>query len=262
MKTHLLYLIIFSAAMAWAQNPLHFTRDHGAVIRGDTTRHELALIFTGGDFADGGSSIRETLQNKNVKGGFFFTGDFYRDPDKASLIHGLIQDGHYLGPHSDRHLLYAPWDQRDSSLVDEDHFKADLLDNYHAMVAFGLGKRAPALFIPPYEWYNAQHVQWAAELDVTLFNFTPGTTSNADYTTPDMTSYRSSQSIWDRIFSYEGQDTHGLNGFILLIHIGTDPRRTDKFHARLGDLIDALRAKGYALVRIDSLLAGEWRTQP
>ncbi len=35
-------------------------------------------------------------------------------------------------------------------------------------------------------WYNAQISAWTAERGLTLVNFTPGTRSNADYTTPDM----------------------------------------------------------------------------
>lgn len=232
----------------------HFIFDHSGIIRGDTTHKQIAIIFTGGDFADGGSHICKVLREKNIKAGFFFTGDFYRDPAKKELLHNLIQDGHYLGPHSDKHLLYAPWENRDSSLVTEPQFKADILANYHSMEPFGLKMEPPLLFIPPYEWYNELHVRWARDLGIRLFNFTPGTTSNADYTTPDMVNYRSSQAIYDKIVSYEQTDPHGMNGFILLIHIGTDPRRSDKFYLRLADLIGVFIEKGYDLVRIDELL--------
>ncbi len=255
MKRTLALLLLACAVLADAREAKYFTRDHGAVIRGDTTRCDLALIFTGGDFADGGDHIRRTLAEKNLQAGFFFTGDFYRDPATAGLIKALVDDGHYLGPHSDKHLLYAPWHNRDSSLVDETLFKKDLLDNYRIMETFGIERLPDALFIPPYEWYNARHVQWAADLGVTLFNFTPGTGTHADYTTPDMKNYAPSEVIWNKIWDYESRDAHGLNGFILLMHMGTDPRRTDKFYLRLGDLIDALRARNYTLVRIDSLLA-------
>jgi endoglucanase len=53
---------------------------------------------------------------------------------------------------------------------------------------------------------------------------------------------------------FEESQPEGLNGFILLLHIGTDPKRTDKFYNRLGDLIQALKGKGYSFVRIDGLL--------
>jgi hypothetical protein len=45
-----------------------------------------------------------------------------------------------------------------------------------------------------------------------------------------------------------------LNGFILLLHVGTDPARTDKFYNRLDDLIEFLRERKYEMVRVDELL--------
>jgi peptidoglycan/xylan/chitin deacetylase (PgdA/CDA1 family) len=69
-----------------------------------------------------------------------------------------------------------------------------------------------------------------------------------------MPEYKSSREIYDRILAYEAKDPNGLNGFILLIHIGTDPERTDKFYLMLEELIRDLKAKSYALVRIDELL--------
>ncbi|OPZ65125.1 MAG: Polysaccharide deacetylase [bacterium ADurb.Bin478] len=228
--------------------------DHGAVVRADTTRKELALIFTGGDYNDGGRHIAAVLQRMQVKAGFFFTGDFYRHPENDSLIRLLQQQGHYLGPHSDRHLLYCPWENRDSSLVSREQFRTDLLANYEAMRALGVRPRQ-RFFIPPYEWYNLDHVRWAAELDVTLFNYTPGVGTQADYTTPDMRAYRSSAALYQRLFEYEETAAHGLNGALLLIHIGTHPDRTDKFYRLLEPLIRELQHKGYRLVRIDSLLS-------
>jgi hypothetical protein len=53
---------------------------------------------------------------------------------------------------------------------------------------------------------------------------------------------------------YEQKHTSGLNGFILLMHIGTDGKRTDKFYSCLSQLIKTLKGKGYAFVCIDELL--------
>lgn len=90
---------------------------------------------------------------------------------------------------------------------------------------------------------------------MTLINFTPGTRSNADYTTPDMGDrYVSSAAILQSILAHERQDPHGLNGFLLLIHIGTSPERTDKFYRSLEDLIVTLQERGYRFKRVDELL--------
>ena len=238
-----------------ADKAVRFRYDAGGIVRGDPERGELALIFTGGDFADGGPHIRKVLDDKGVRAGFFFTGDFYRSPEKADLVRGLAADGHYLGPHSDRHLLYCDWEDRSRTLVTREEFERDLLANYAEMERFGIRRADAPYFIPPYEWYNEDIAAWSDGLGVRLFNFTPGTSSNADYTTPDMASYLASNVLYDRILAYERTDPDGLNGFILLIHIGTDPKRTDKLYLRLGELIDALRGRGYVFVRIDELLA-------
>ena len=56
--------------------------------------------------------------------------------------------------------------------------------------------------------------------------------------------YRSSQVIYDRIMEVEAKE--GLNGHLLLIHLGTDPRRIDKFYAvPLRKLIQTLKRRGY-----------------
>jgi peptidoglycan/xylan/chitin deacetylase (PgdA/CDA1 family) len=232
-----------------------FVRDHDGIVRGDTSVRRMSLIFTGGSFGEGGEPIRRVLRDKKVKAGFFLTGDFYRAPEFEGLIRSLVSDGHYLGPHSDKHLLYCPWDDRDKTLVTQAEFRADLEANFREMARFGIANEKGHLFIPPYEWYNQTIAAWARELGLTLFNFTPGTSSNADYTTPSTPGYLSSATIYDRILAYEKKDPHGLNGFILLIHIGTDPARTDKFYLRLGDLIDELKKRGYEFVRIDELLS-------
>ena len=236
---------------------LAFQLDEGGIVRGDASQKTIALIFTGGDFADGGPHIRAVLAKKGIKAGFFFTGDFYRSPEKRELIRSLAADGHYLGPHSDKHLLYCSWEDRSKTLVTKAEFERDLLANYKVMTKFGIRKEDAPYFIPPYEWYNTKIVEWSAGLGLTLFNFTPGTSSNADYTTPDMKEYLSSEEIYRRILAYEKKDPKGLNGFILLIHIGTAPERTDKFYLRLENLIDELSRRGYLFVRIDETLAGK-----
>ena len=240
-----------------ARGPDAFVRDDDGIIRGVTSVRRLALIFTGGSFGEGGETIRRTLREKSVKAGFFFTGDFYRAPGFETLIRGLVADGHYLGPHSDKHLLYCPWDDREKTLVTQAEFRADLEANFREMARLGIVREKGHLFIPPYEWYNRTIAAWARGLGLVLFNFTPGTSSNADYTTPDMPEYLSSPTIYDRILAYEKKDPRGLNGFILLIHIGTDPARTDKFYLRLGDLIDEIKKRGYEFVRIDELLRAD-----
>ena len=69
-----------------------------------------------------------------------------------------------------------------------------------------------------------------------------------------MDHYESSSAIFNSIESYETEDPDGLNGFILLSHVGTAPGRSDKFYEYLDPLINSLREWGYRFVRIDELI--------
>jgi endoglucanase len=77
-----------------------------------------------------------------------------------------------------------------------------------------------------------------------VINFTPGTGTNADYTTPEMKNYKSSEIIFNNLLNFENKD--GLNGSILLIHPGTEATRKDKFYLELDELIENFKEKGYS----------------
>jgi len=231
------------------------TDEHGAIVRGDVSQENITLVLTGDVFGDGGEHIRQTLLKHDAKASFFLTGNFYANPSFEQLIRDLKNDGHYLGAHSDRHLLYADWTKRDSLLVTAQEFKQDLMANYERMATFGITESDAPYFLPPYEWYNREIARWTKELGFQLINFSPGTNSAADYTYPEMGDrYRTSDAIYQSIMNYEETHLNGLNGFILLIHIGTDPRRTDKFYNKLDALLTDLKARGYHFTSVATVL--------
>lgn len=248
MVRYTFFLLFFSliARNLAAQYPMI----KGGIVRGDTTLKSIALVFTGHEYADGGAAIRETLKASGARASFFFTGDFYRS--YPALTADLKKDGHYLGAHSDRHLLYCSWEKRDSLLVSREEFLSDLRNNYREMKKRGIRKKKARYFLPPYEWYNEQIAAWTRAEGLQLVNFTSGTLSHADYTTPSMPNYRNSEVILESIRKQEREK--GMKGFILLVHIGTHPERTDKFYELLPMLIRELKEKGYGFVRVDELL--------
>jgi len=251
-------LIYYLAAMQNErsnQKKKDFEYSHGGIIRGDKSEKKIALVFTGDEFADGGQHIQSILKKHGIEASFFLTGNFFRNQDFTELITELKSDGHYLGAHSDKHLLYCSWDDRDSLLVTKENFIFDLENNYKEMATFGISKNAAPYFMPPYEWYNQKISAWTKEYGLQLINFTPGTRSNADYTIPSMGKrYYESDTIYDSIINFEKKNNSGLNGFILLIHIGTHPDRTDKFYLHLDKLISCLKQMKYKFVTIDQLL--------
>ena len=122
------------------------------------------------------------------------------------------------------------------------------------MTMFGLQKENANYFLPPYEWYNDSIAAWTKDMGLQLINYTPGTLSHADYTTAKDKNYRSSEAIYSSIINYEQAKPAGLNGFILLMHMGAGPGRTDKFYKRLPELIKYLKAKGYHFKTVERLL--------
>ena len=214
----------------------------GGIIRTDPSVKHIDFVFTAADKADGAERIISTLRKYNIKGGFFFTGEFFEMyPD---VVRRLVAEGHYVGSHSYGHLLYAPWGDWDSLLVTRQEFNEDIFKSYKVLREFGITD-AP-YFIPPYEHYNATISSWARQLGLQVINYTPGTLTNGDYTTPEMKRYFSSKEILSKIWEYERTDPNGLSGHIMLIHFGTDPARTDKFYDKLPGLIRELRRKGYS----------------
>ena len=51
--------------------------------------------------------------------------------------------------------------------------------------------------------------------------------------------------LWD----FERQN--GLNGAIIILHLGTQDIRTDKLYRHLPGILDSLKARGYSPYRID-----------
>ena len=227
----------------------------GGIVRGPVDSRRLALVFTGHEHAEGAATILDVLARRESRASFFLTGAFLRDEAKAAIVRRMVAEGHYVGPHSDGHLLYCPWTGPKVTLVPRETFTADLERNLNALSGFGIAPSSVRFFLPPYEWYNAEISEWTRAAGLTLVNYTPGTRSNADYTEEGTPQFVSSRIIYESILRRERDDPHGLNGFLLLLHVGSGPGRADKFHHRFADLVDRLLERGYELVRVDTLLA-------
>jgi len=219
----------------------------GGITRTDISKKQISLVITGNEFADGYKIIRKTLQKLHIKASFFFTGDFYRNHRNKKIIKGLQDDNHYLGGHSNKNLLYCSWQKRDSLLVNKTEFLTDIKANYTEMENFGIYKSQAPFYLPPYEWYNDSISQWCKEIGIQLVDNTPGTLSDADNSIPEMRDkYFSSNEIQNKILQVESKQ--GLNGNILLFHIGSDRRRGDKFYPKLYSLLFDLSKAGYDFV--------------
>ncbi|QCX38190.1 polysaccharide deacetylase family protein [Aureibaculum algae] len=236
MNRLILCFLIFTINLSlYAQN---IVDKEGAVVRSDTLQKKIYLCFTGHEYVDGFEHVLSVLNKQKIKGSFFLTGDFVRSNE--DLVRDITKQGHFVGAHSDKHLLYCDWTKRDSLLYSETQIKEDILQNLRALKKLDIH---PKHFMPPYEWHNKKVVKIASQLNQITVNYSSGTRSNADYTTPDMANYISSDDILESIYSYES--FKNMNGFHLLIHPGTSPKRKDKLYLNLDGLITKLKKKGY-----------------
>jgi peptidoglycan/xylan/chitin deacetylase (PgdA/CDA1 family) len=229
------------------------TRHLGGIVRGDTAQTRIALIFTGGSYGEGAEHILDVLGRQGVKASFFVTGDYVSHEEFHHGLHRMVDEGHILGPHSHAHLLYCSWDDRSETLVTEQEFKEDLEINIEQLRAFGaMADDGLIPFIPPFEWYNEDQVGWSDDMGLVLFNFTSGIGSHRDWAPEGHAAFRPSQQIFEDVLEFEETDEHGLNGALMLMHLGS--QREDKMHPLLEPLIEELRARGYSFVRIDEML--------
>jgi peptidoglycan/xylan/chitin deacetylase (PgdA/CDA1 family) len=243
--------------LAVSQSMSTITRDRGAVVRGPRNRKVMAVQFTGGQYADGGTTILDELKKRGIRATFYLTGDFLRTPEYAPLIRRIRDEGHYLGPHGDKHLLYASWEQPPKLLVSREEFDNDLTANIAELEKFGISASQARYFNPPYQHFTPEIAEWTKARGMVLVNYTSGTLSHADYMLDDDPRYRTSEEMVQSVLDHERRDPDGLNGFILHMHIGAGPGRTrDHLYNHLGGLLDELARRGYSFVRVDELLSG------
>ncbi len=223
----------------------------GAVTRIKTNKKSIFLVFTADEMMQGGDKILKTLKRHKVKGSFFLTGNCLRNEDFKVTIESIIDGGHYLGGHSDKHLLYATWENRDSLIVTAEELQKDIIDNAKELEKFGITKEESSWFLPPYEYYNVESVNLTNNLGYKVINYTAGTATPADYTIPSMSNYQSSQKLIDKLYAFERVE--GLSGAVILIHPGVQDERTDKLYNRLDEIITTLKKKGYTFNSLNEL---------
>ena len=245
---YLLAMVLLSCIKTTNESVSDVADCYGAIVKRDSTKKTVYFIFSADSLFEGADTILRVLDKHSIKGSFFFTGNCLRMPEHQDKISRIISGGHYVGGHSDKHILYADWDKERTNMVSDDSLKRDISANYVELERFGITKDEVPYFLPPYEWYNEQNIKAIKDMGLVPVNFTTGLYTSDDYTTPDMANYKSSQALIDVLMRYE--ETHTLNGSIILIHPGTSPLRTDKLYHRLDEIITSLKSKGYQFDRL------------
>lgn len=230
---------------------LNFSTDAFDVfVRLDTLKPCVYPVFTADSLFEGAPFALDVLAEHNIKGSFFFTGKFLRDSTNVPVLKRIIGEEHYVGPHSDAHILLAEWDRNRTPLVSDDSLKRDMQANLAELARFGIRAENISFTIPPFEWCSKNHAHAYRRLGILPINPTPGIETYRDYTTPDLPYYWSAERMVRQLFDYE--KTHNLNGAIIIFHLGTEEARTDKLYHHLPAILDTLQGRGYTFCRLPS----------
>jgi hypothetical protein len=90
----------------------------------------------------------------------FLTGDFLRNPAFRPPVERLAAAGHYLGPHSDRRLLYCEWAAERPTRLSRDRLASDLQANLATIEGYGVPRQSVRLPL-----YNCRQGAACAAID-------------------------------------------------------------------------------------------------
>jgi peptidoglycan/xylan/chitin deacetylase (PgdA/CDA1 family) len=222
----------------------------------------VALTFDGGADANVTPEILDMLKARGVVATFFLTGNYIRA--FPELVRRMLAEGHEVANHTDTHLHLTTFTENrrhdTRASVTRETFQAELRRAEAAFWAVTARPMRP-YWRAPYGEVNPQILGWASELGYTHVAWTRGegseTLDTLDWVAdPTSRLYASSARIRDRILGFDEEGGDGAAGGIILLHLASR-RRDDPVHRRLPEIIDGLRARGYALVPVSDLLREE-----
>ncbi len=254
------------------------TFQNGILVRGPLSEKRVALCLWGDLFSEGAEAILTELELRQVSTSFFLTDQFPADQDPAPMLGRLFDKRNYLGNvwdslHPASYAEIPPAFRARYGLPSAPSMPATVPVESRANVDQPTQNESKPGVQPFSECVRQKHIDegledfvllpspsndswWLKGTDnasLTIIAPTPGTLSGLDNTQEGQTNFVSSQAIFDSILRREREDPNGLNGFILMFHLGSGPGRTDKFHPRFGELLAALAARGYSFVRVNEL---------
>jgi len=265
----LITVLIMITGCGQSKSRLELVNDqYGVAYKINPHEKFVYLIFTGhfsidddGYFEnfDGADDVLKTMAEHGIKGSFFPTGNCFRVERYQQVIRDIIDQGHYLSGHSDRHLLLCSYEDRNESLVTFDSLALDIANMEIELEKFGLTKEQYLWLVPPYEYYNQFSADALRALGYKLANPTQGLVTGMDWMGPDHPAYHSAEQLLNNIWNYEKE--HSLNGAIILIHAMDYPDRTndDRPYMYLGAIIEKLKGMGYGFKTFKDVIALEQR---
>jgi len=222
----------------------------------------FALTFDGGSSASAAGDILDTLASRGVKSTVFLTGAFIKR--FPQVVMRIAAEGHELGNHTMNHPHLTTYAETRTQSTRRDVNRALIVSELTAPEKLLFENAGHLRFAPlwraPFGEYNQEICEWAFSAGYIHIGWRQGGSwrvnldSNDWVVNENSPAYKTPQEVFDKIVTI-AQTPGGLNGGIILMHLGTErTQRSEQVHRILGRLIDTLRRMGYKPVTVSTLL--------
>jgi peptidoglycan-N-acetylmuramic acid deacetylase len=229
---------------------------------GSTSKKLISLTFDGDSYCNVADAILDTLRSRKVKATMFLTGKFIRK--FPNFVKKAIAEGHEVGNHTNTHPRMTSWkqDRTNKTLPDiTEYVIARELNYTNDFFKKITGRGIAPLWRAPYGEKNRQISRWAMKYGYIHIGWKQARSWRYSHDTndwipdPETPGYRTPQEVLDKFNTLALQKPYGMNGAIILMHLGTRRKPVEEqVHWILGKMIDQLREKGYEFVPVSVML--------
>jgi peptidoglycan/xylan/chitin deacetylase (PgdA/CDA1 family) len=222
----------------------------------------VALTFDGGANNSGVGDILDTLKSRNVKATMFLTGAFLKA--YPSAVRRIAAEGHEVGNHTLSHPHLTSWAQdHTQTTLDNvsEAFLCNQLATADSIFSSITGGHFAHLWRAPYGEKNRTVCAWARRCGYIHIGWRQGKTwrqgldSNDWVPDEETPGYHTPQEVVDKVIALAGEGQNGINGGIILMHLGSERKDAQaQMYRMLGKLIDDLKGLGYSLVTVSEML--------
>lgn len=223
-----------------------------SIERASVDKRRVYLTFDGGSDSNATENILDVLKREHIHATIFLTGVFMRKYPR--LVQRIVDDGHTVGNHtfSHPHLTTYSFNERQSTLSGiTEAFLDEQLKKAAETFKLITGKEMSHFWRAPFGEYNGQILRWAAKAGYRHVRWSPHLDSLdwvADHSSP---LFHLPQTTFSRILRRADRKPYGINGGIILMHLGTERKASERLDMHLQDFIEALKARSYTFGTID-----------
>jgi len=253
-------IVVYQVADRGGGGLRYVQRGPDNLLRGDPSRPEVALTFDGSYSDQDVDALVRQVETLQVPVTVFLTGEFidrYPEATRRLAESPWVEVGNHTLNH--RHWTTYAQTRQQVTLPDvtPQLLQSELTETARRFRTV-TGRTMMPLWRAPYGEHNAELRRWAAVLGYTHVGWTvepEWTLDTMDWIDdPAHAMYRPGSAIVRNILALAERPPRGINGGIILMHLGSRRPVGDRMVDVLPELVQGLRQRGYTLVNVSTLL--------